>query len=127
MNSYTVKKMRTVHGMCPPGYEHVKSYTKDDNTHIDEYCRRIKVRGRSKTFASGMYNEAMIAQEDLRLGFDTIVDTPQSGMKNISKMQQRAQRLDMLMREQEKRKGEAREREDGTKKISKETRRKKNE
>jgi uncharacterized membrane protein YkoI len=110
--------MRTVHGMCPPGYEKVRSYTKDDRTHVDEYCRRIKVKGRSKTLASGMYNEAMIAQEDLRLGFDTMVDTPQSGMKNISKIQQRTQKLDDLMKEQMQRKNEAKEKEDGGKKLS---------
>ena len=60
--------------MCPPGYEKVKAHEKGD-THVNEYCRKIKVQGRTKTLMSGLYNETRIAGSDAVLGFDTITDS----------------------------------------------------
>jgi hypothetical protein len=112
MKKYTVKKTKVYHGMCPPGYEKVKAHERN-SSHVDEYCRRIKVEGRTRTLLSGMYNEGMIGEEDVVLGFDTIVDSTRSGEKYVGKIKERANRIDTLMKEQEERKREAKGREDG--------------
>jgi hypothetical protein len=112
MVKYTVKKTKVYHGICPPGYEKVRSHERN-NSHVEEYCRRIKVQGRVKTLLSGMYNEGMIGEEDVVLGFDTIVDSTKSGEKYVGKIKERSNRIDALMKEQEDRKREAKEREDG--------------
>ena len=109
--TYTVRKMETIHGRCPPGYEHVKSHSKKDGSSVHEYCRKIKVQGRGKALFSGLYNETMIAQEDARLGFDTIIDSTQSGERNAKIMKERTERMESIMREQEKKKMEARKEE----------------
>ena len=98
--------------MCPPGYEKVRSHERN-NSRVDEYCRRVKVQGRTKTLLSGMYNEGMIGEEDVVLGFDTVIDSTKSGEKYVGKIKERSNRIDTLMKEQEERKREAKEREDG--------------
>ncbi len=112
MNKYTVKKVRAYHGVCPPGYEKVRAHERN-NFHVNEYCRKIKVEGRTKALLSGIYNEGMIGEEDAVLGFDTLVDSTQSGEKYVGKIKARADKLDALMKEQEERKREARMKEDG--------------
>ena len=105
--SYTVKESGIIHGFCPPGYERVASYSRKDRTVVPEHCRKVRVEGRVRAGISGLYNEGMIAQEDVRLGFDSIVDSTKSGERNASKIKDRADRIKTIMNEQEERKEEA--------------------
>ena len=109
---YKVKTRKPVHGMCPPGYEKVKAYRKKSGEGVEEHCRKIKARGRVRAGLSGLYNETMIAQEDARLGFDSIVDSTHSGERTAEKMKFRAKRVEDIMREQEHRKEEGRREEE---------------
>ena len=110
--NYTVKESGTIHGFCPPGYERVTSYSKKDGTVVPQHCRKVRVEGRVRAAVSGLYNEGMIAQEDVRLGFDSIVDSTKSGESNASKIKERADRIKTIMKEQEERKEEAKRREE---------------
>ena len=108
--TYLIKKREPIHGLCPPGYEKVGSYTRDGKT-VSSYCRKIKVEGRFRSLGSGVYNEGMIAQEDVRLGFDSIVDSTKAGEKNAVKIKQRADKIETIMHTQEEKKEEIRQRE----------------
>ena len=54
----------------------------------------------------------MIAQEDVRLGFDSIVDSTKSGEKNAIRIKQRADKIQTIMQTQEKRKEEVKRKEE---------------
>ena len=118
MVKYTVKKTKVYHGICPPGYEKVRSHERN-NSHVEEYCRRIKVQGRTKTLLSSLYNEGMIGEEDIVLGVDSVIDSTKSGEKYTEKLKERANKINALMKEQEERKQEAREKEDSNKNAPK--------
>lgn len=108
---YSIKKRELYHGFCPPGYTKVRSYTKESGDRIEEHCRKLTVKGRTYAMVSGLYNESMIAQEDLRLGFDSVIDSTVSGEKNADKIKSRASHVGEVMREQERKKEEVRRRE----------------
>lgn len=97
------------HGVCPPGYEKVRPYNRDDGTHVTEHCRKIRVEGRTRAALSGLYNEGMIAQEDARLSFDSVVDSTRAGEKNAGVIERRARHIKEIMHEQEERKDQVRE------------------
>ena len=111
MVSYDVKKRELFHGFCPPGYERVKSYDKGNSTHVKEHCRKIRVSGRGRALATGLYNEGMIAQEDVRLGIDSGFDRTKSGEKNASTIERRAEKIKDTMAKQEAKKEEVRRKE----------------
>ena len=117
MRSYHVKKINTIKGMCPPGYEKVKAHEKGD-THVNEYCRKIKVQGRTKTLMSDLYNETRIAGSDAVLGFDTITDSTAQEEKHADNIKMRSDKIINLAREQEERKKEARTHEDNFEKVT---------
>ena len=110
--TYSIKKRELIHGLCPPGYEKVSSYSTGDGNYVSGYCRKIKVEGRIKAIGYGLYNEGMIAQEDARLGFDSIVDSTKSGEKNAIKIKQRADKIETIMHTQEEKKEEVKRREE---------------
>ena len=110
--NYTVKESGTIHGFCPPGYERVASYSRKDGTIVPQHCRKVRVEGRARAAVSGLYNEGMIAQEDVRLGFDSIVDSTKSGEKNARRIKQRADKIETIMQTQEKRKEEVKRKEE---------------
>ena len=89
----------------------VKSYSRKDGDKVHSYCRKIRAEGRGRALISGMYNETMIAQEDVRLGFDSVLDSTKAGERNASKIKQRSERIETIMKEQERRKEEIRKRE----------------
>ena len=95
-----------IHGFCPPGYEKVSSYSTHEGVRVKDYCRKLRAEGRIKAAVYGIYNEGMIAQEDVRLGFDSIVDSTKSGEKNARRIKQRADKIETIMQTQEKRKEE---------------------
>ncbi len=109
--SYDIKRKEPIHGMCPPGYEKVRSYYRNGEE-VQAHCRKIRVKGRMKSLTSGLYNEGMIGQEDIRLGFDSIVDSTSKGEKNAETIERRARKIEQMMREQESRKEEVRRNED---------------
>ena len=109
--NHKISRSRNYHGFCPPGYEKVKSYTKKDGTYIQDHCRKITVEGRIKAMGSGIYNESMIAEEDARLGFDSLIDSTKAGQKNADKIERRAEKIKGIMREQEEKKEEIRRKE----------------
>ena len=110
--NYTIKKSGTIHGFCPPGYERVASYSKRDGTVVSQHCRKIRVEGRTRAIGAGIYNEGMIAQEDLRLGFDSVVDSTKSGEKNATRIKQRADKIETIMQTQEEKKEEIKRKEE---------------
>ena len=110
--NYTVKESGTIHGFCPPGYERVASYSRKDGTIVPQHCRKVRVEGRARAAVSGLYNEGMIAQEDVRLGFDSIVDSTKSGEKNAIRIKQRADKIQTIMQTQERRKEEVKRNEE---------------
>ena len=107
-----VKKRELYHGFCRPGYEKVSGYWRDKGGYVKEHCRKITVQGRRKALTSGLFNEAMIAQEDARLGFDSLTDSTRAGERNANRMERRAEKLKQVMKEQEERKEEIRRKED---------------
>ena len=107
-NSTTIKKRELYHGFCPPGYEKVNSYHRADSTFVKEHCRKIRVPGRVGVAVRGLYNEGMIAQEDLRLGVDTTLDLTKAGAKNASKIERRSTKVRDMMQDQENKKEEVR-------------------
>ena len=107
-----VRKRDQYHGFCLPGYERVEGYTKKDGSYVKEHCRKITVEGRGKAITSGLFNEGMIAQEDVRLGVDSLIDSPRAGERNASRIERRAEKLRNIMREQEERKEEIRREEE---------------
>lgn len=109
--SYTIKKRQSTRGICPPGYEKVKSYNKRSGEHVEEHCRKIRASGRIRAGVSGLYNEGMIAQEDARMGFDSIIDSTKAGEQNADRIKARADHVEDIMRDQERKKEEAREKE----------------
>jgi predicted DNA-binding transcriptional regulator len=108
LDKNNIKTREPYHGFCPPGYERVKSFNKKSGEHVREHCRKIVVSGRIKAGISGLYNEGMIAQEDVRLGFDSIVDSTHEGEKNAQAIKKRADSIEKTMKEQEKKKEEIR-------------------
>ena len=108
VKNYDVKKRELFHGFCPPGYERVKSYDKGNSTHVKEHCRKIRVSGRGRALATGLYNEGMIAQEDIRLGVDTTLDLTKAGAKNATKIERRSTKVRDVMQDQENKKEEVR-------------------
>ena len=110
--TYSIKKREPIHGFCPPGYEKVSSYSTGDGNYVSSYCRKIKVEGKTRAIGSGLYNEGMIAQEDIRLGFDSIVDSTKSGEKNAMRIKQRADKIETIMQIQERRKEEVKRKEE---------------
>jgi len=103
-----VRERGLYHGICPPGYEKVKSYYKSDGKVVSEHCRKIKVSGRTHTTLSGLYNEGMIGQEDIRLGADSIIDKTGTGERNAEMIKKRATHIEDMMREQERKKDKIR-------------------
>ena len=103
-----VRRRDQYHGFCLPGYERVEGYTKKDGSYVKEHCRKITVEGRRKALTSGLFNEAMIAQEDVRLGVDSLIDSPKAGERNANKIERRAGKIKQVMREQEEKKEKVR-------------------
>lgn len=99
-----VRKRDQYHGFCLPGYEKVNAYRRKDGIFIKNHCRKITVEGRRKALTSGLFNEGMIAQEDARLGFDSLIDSSKAGERNANKIERRAGKIKQVMREQEERK-----------------------
>ncbi len=112
MSDYKIKHTRSYHGHCPPGYFFVSGYTKEDGTSVEGHCRKITVRGRTKTAVHGVYNEARIAGEDAFLFGDTITDRTSHAEKEAEKISRRSQSIAEKMRDQESKKREVREKED---------------
>ena len=77
------------------------------------------MQGRTKTLLSSLYNEGMIGEEDIVLGVDSVIDSTKSGEKYTEKLKERANKINALMKEQEERKSEAREKEDSNKNTPK--------
>lgn len=102
-----IKRKELYHGFCPPGYTKVKAHTRSGES-VEEHCRKITVHGRTHAMVSGLYNEGMIAQEDARLGVDSILDSTDAGEKNARKIKSRSGHVENLMREQEQKKEEIR-------------------
>lgn len=107
-----VKRREMIHGFCPPGYEKVSSYSTHEGVRVNDYCRKLRAEGRVKAAVYGIYNEGMIAQEDVRLGFDSIVDSTKSGEKNAMRIKQRADKIENIMQIQERRKEEVKRKEE---------------
>ena len=107
-----VRKRDQYHGFCLPGYEKVSAYRRKDGIFIKDHCRKITVEGRRKAITSGLFNEGMIAQEDARLGIDSLIDSPRAGEKNASRIERRAEKIKNIMREQEERKEKIRREEE---------------
>lgn len=105
---HSIHRKELYHGFCPPGYEKVRSYKKEDGTRVEEHCRRIKVSGRTGAAIRGIYNEGMIAQEDTRLGFDSVFDMTREGEANASKIHRRSEKIRDMMQDQERKKEEIR-------------------
>ena len=103
-----VRKRDQYHGFCLPGYEKVSAYRRKDGIFIKDHCRKITVEGRRKAITSGLFNEGMIAQEDARLGIDSLIDSPRAGEKNASRIERRAEKIKNIMKEQEEKKEEIR-------------------
>ena len=101
-----------IHGFCPPGYEEVSSYSTHEGVRVNDYCRKLRAEGRVKAAVYGIYNEGMIAQEDVRLGFDSIIDSTKSGEKNATRLRERADRIKTIMKEQEEKKEEIKRKEE---------------
>lgn len=115
--SYRITHVRNFHGVCPPGFEKVGDYKKKDGTHVKEHCRKLTVSGRTKSAILGIYNETMIAQEDARLGFDSIVDSTTKGEKGAERIEKRAEKIKAIMKDQEEKKKEVRKMESNENKI----------
>ena len=101
-----------IHGFCPPGYEKVRSYSTHEGVRVNDYCRKLRAEGRVKAAVYGIYNEGMIAQEDVRLGFDSIIDSTKSGEKNATRLRERADKIKTIMKEQEEKKEEVKRKEE---------------
>lgn len=119
--NYNIKKRKLIGNRCPPGYEKVKSYSRSDGSKVETHCRKIRVKGRTHAILSGTYNEAMIGQEDVRLGFDSLIDSTNKGENNAETIEHRAKKIETLMHEQEERKKEVRRREDSKPKMIEES------
>ena len=107
--SYKVTHRKTVMGHCPPGHEHVNGYKTSDGKRVDDYCRKITASGRVKAGVMGLYNEAMIAQEDVRMGFDSLADLTVEGERNAKVIKKRSETVENIMKQQEESKKEAKE------------------
>ena len=106
--SYKISRSKDYHGICPPGYEKVEGYKKKDGTFIKSHCRKITVNGRNKAIFSGLLNEGLIAEENTRLTMDSIIDSTKNGEKNAEKIEKRAIKVQGIMKDQEVKKEEIR-------------------
>lgn len=106
---YKIKHHKSYYGRCPPGYEKISGYSKKDGTKVEDHCRKITVKGKTKTLFKSGYNEAQIGFEDVFLGFDTVTDRTKHGELETQKIQKRSKFIETLMHDQEERKSKVKD------------------